>query len=55
VNPRPRRGGTWTCPQCRAQNEEGRNRCVNLCGTSGPLAPRPKPAEPQPAEPEGGA
>lgn len=32
----------WTCPACGTVQEEGRARCMNGCGTNGPLAvPQP--------------
>lgn len=28
----------WTCPDCGTSQESGRARCMNGCGTNGPLA-----------------
>jgi hypothetical protein len=35
----PKREDTWTCPDCLTENDAGRGRCMNGCGTEGPLAP----------------
>lgn len=49
MTPFPKREELWTCSACQTENEPGRAQCMNGCGTKGPLAPQPRPAEPEEA------
>lgn len=46
MSPRPKRGDTWICSVCGAENEPARVRCMNGCGNGlcGAAVAEPDPA-----------